>query len=47
VVRAIPHDASETADTFGLAVTDLDTAIRSEVGAIRSGQADEGQRSSM
>ncbi|QFZ18445.1 NAD-dependent epimerase/dehydratase family protein [Saccharothrix syringae] len=38
-------DATETADTFGLAATDLDTAIRDQVGAIRGEHADGGQRS--
>jgi hypothetical protein len=28
-------DATETADTFGLTATDLDTAVRDQVGAIR------------
>jgi nucleoside-diphosphate-sugar epimerase len=38
-------DATETADTFGLTATDLDTAIRDQVGAIEGEHADGGQRS--
>lgn len=37
-------DATETADTFGLTATDLDTAIRDQVGAIRREHTDEGPR---
>ena len=33
-------DATETADTFGLTATDLDTAIRDQVGAIREEHTD-------
>ncbi|MEU4252866.1 NAD-dependent epimerase/dehydratase family protein [Amycolatopsis sp. NPDC026612] len=40
-------DATETADTFGLTATDLDTAIRDQVGAIREEHADGRPRSDM
>ena len=37
-------DATETADTFGLVATDLDTAIRDQAGAIDGDHADGGAR---
>ncbi len=33
-------EATETAETFGLTATDLDSAIRAEVGAIPTGPAE-------
>ncbi|MTD52597.1 NAD-dependent epimerase/dehydratase family protein [Amycolatopsis pithecellobii] len=38
-------DATETAETFGLTATDLDTAIRDQVSGIRPEHADDGRRS--
>lgn len=35
-------DATETADTFGLTATDLDTAVHDQVGAVTSHHADNG-----